>query len=204
MLLSAGLQNCPLEPTDNDSICKTYEGRGWTVIDTMGFGEPLGGIVPDEYARKMVVDFLKVVKGPHSHIIFVVDERDILYKHDEFTMSIIWKTFLKVFKGGEEYFVVLITKVHPWISMQTLSARIKEMFPECKQFLYADFPMYPTVTKSFEVLDEGIIGKRRQEELERLEQDMKEMFKTSSWVKPEIYKMRNEEITEMAPKLHIY
>jgi hypothetical protein len=61
-------QGCPLVPTGNTSICETYEGRGWTMVDTLGFDEPLGNTVPDEYARTMAVDFLNEVKGRYTHI----------------------------------------------------------------------------------------------------------------------------------------
>jgi putative ribosome biogenesis GTPase RsgA len=43
-------------------ICETFVGRGWTVIDTMGFGEPDTGSVSNTNAQKLVIDFLKNVR----------------------------------------------------------------------------------------------------------------------------------------------
>jgi len=112
MLVSGELKDCSLEPIDSNNECETYVGRGWTVLDTMGFGEPLGGIVPDEYVRKTVIDFLNEVKGHYSHIIFVVDRADFssyIYSRDvNVLIPFMWRTFLETFKGGEENFVVLV------------------------------------------------------------------------------------------------
>lgn len=83
MLVNGRLDGCLLEPMDATSICQTYVGRGWTVVDTMGFGdEPIDGIIPDDYAKMMAIDFLKEIKSRYSHIIFVTDFDGIFHEND--------------------------------------------------------------------------------------------------------------------------
>ncbi|KAG0591162.1 hypothetical protein KC19_1G154600 [Ceratodon purpureus] len=198
MLVSGELKDGPLAPSDtNNNICETYAGRGWTVVDTMGFGEPLGGIVPEEYARTLVIDFLNEVKGPYSHIIFVVDISDIqTLQGGQSSISIMWNTFLGIFEGGEENFVVLVTKVKS--RMWPAPATIEEMFPECKRFLYFNDFAFPE-TSAIEM--DGGVAKWRQKELKRIEEEMTAMFKTKPWVKPAIFKIGDEEMKEMATKI---
>ena len=202
MLVSGELKDCPSEPTDNDSICKTYVGRGWTVTDTMGFGEPLDGTIPKEYVRRMGIDFLNEVKGCYSHIIFVVNEHDIdsfFDEDDKCNMSIIWKIFLEIFRGGEENYVVVVTKrtKRMWLrhNRAEMDKKVKEMFPQYKQFLYTDFknvdPKMPRNGQDFP----------RIEDPEILEKEMKEMFEASPWVETDISKMGDEEIKDMAAKI---
>ncbi|KAG0630068.1 hypothetical protein M758_1G151800 [Ceratodon purpureus] len=199
MLVSGELKDGPLAPSDtNNNICETYAGRGWTVVDTMGFGEPLGGIVPEEYARKMVIDFLNEVKGPYSHIIFVVDISDILTLEEgcQSSISIMWNTFLSIFEGGEENFVVLVTKVKS--RMWPAPATIEEMFPECKRFLYFNNFAFPEISA---IERNGGVAEWRQKELKRIEEEMTAMFKTKPWVEPAIFKIGDEEMKEMATKI---
>jgi hypothetical protein len=72
-LVSGELKNRPSATMGTSSMCQTYVGRGWTVIDTMGFGEPLGSTVPDKFSTKMVIEFIDELKGRYSHIIFVME-----------------------------------------------------------------------------------------------------------------------------------
>ncbi|KAG0562581.1 hypothetical protein KC19_9G157400 [Ceratodon purpureus] len=172
MLVSGELKDGPLAPSDtNNYFCETYAGRGWTVVDTMGFGEPLGGIVPEEYARKMVIDFLNEVKAPYSHIMLVVDISNIqtLERGRRSCILIIWKIFLEIFEGGEENFVVCGNNLE-----SIAPARIEETFPECKCFLYVNF----FETTAIEM--NGSIAEWRQKELARIEEEMSAMFKTLS------------------------
>ena len=144
MLINGGLKDCPMVPIDTTSICETYVGRGRTVVDTMGFGEALGdSTVPSvaEFANKMVMDFLNEVKGRYTHIIFVVEYEDIAYGNGP---NNIWETFLELFTGGEENFVVLVTKVRSCVAVRAL-ANAQKMFSKCKQFVCVDFPEVDTV-----------------------------------------------------------
>lgn len=96
---------------------------------------------------------------------------------------ILWKLFLEIFRGGDENIVV---GYHYGLSIQTRTAI--EMFPECKQFLYEEFQK-----DDIEFLRELEIyghiynerkAKQRQEELVRLEKEMKEISKRArgwSW-----------------------
>jgi hypothetical protein len=207
MLVSGELKDCPLEPTDTDSICKTYAGRGWTVIDTMGFGEPLDDTIPDKYVKRMGIDFLNEVKGCYSLIIFVVNEHDIdtisipfSNEDDKCTMSIIWKIFLEIFVGGEENYVVVVTKrtERMWLSHNRaeMDQKVKEMFPQCKKFLYTDFKSVDP-----EMLQNDGENFSRIEDLEMLEKEMKKMFKASPKVEIGISKMGDEEIKDMVAKI---
>lgn len=128
-----GGQCCPLVPTGNTSICETYEGRGWTVVDTLGFGEPLGDTVLDEYARTMAVDFLNEVKGRYTHIIFLIDWYELV-RRDSDTTPLMWETFLRIFLGGEENFVVLVTKA-PSFLCESFREQAEKMFPKYKHIL---------------------------------------------------------------------
>jgi GTP-binding protein EngB required for normal cell division len=174
-------------------ICETFVGRGWTVIDTMGFGEPDTGSVSNTNAQKLVIDFLKNVKGRYSHIIFVIEKGRI-----DLVTEIIWKTFLQIFKGGERNFVVLYTKTDDDEWLQENLEQIKTEFPECKQFQYVDFP---------EIDDDPEFEKENSEirlsERDRLESELTRMF-AGSWVEPDIFRMGDAEIEQKAENILVY
>jgi hypothetical protein len=88
-------------------------------------------------------------------------------------------------------FVVLLTKVDDPSWLDENRVDIEKDFPECKQFLYVDFPGVDTEDPDMEATN----GEVRQEELEK---QMKEMFKADPWVEPDIFKMGDEEIKEKA------
>ncbi|KAG0623033.1 hypothetical protein M758_3G144000 [Ceratodon purpureus] len=193
MLVSGKLEDSPVAPIGGGvrgttRTCKTYCGRGWTVVDTMGFGEPKGGTVPDEDARKMVTEFLKEVKGRYSHIIFVKGKGRL-----DTVDAIIWEAFRQIFSGGEEKFVVLFTKVDEPDWLDENREDIEKDFPECKHFLSVDFPGVDLDSEM-----EEINALYREEELEKLEKQMKEMFQSSPWVEPDIFRMEDEEINKKA------
>jgi len=173
-------------------ICETFVGRGWTVIDTMGFGEPDTGSVSNTNAQKLVIDFLKKVKGRYSHIIFVIEKGRF-----DLVTEIIWKTFLQIFKGGERNFVVLFTKSDDEWLQENLE-QIKTEFPECKQFQYVDFP---------EIDDDPEFEKENSEirvsERDRLETELTRMF-AGSWVEPDIFRMGDAEIEQKAENILVY
>ncbi|CAK9872468.1 unnamed protein product [Sphagnum jensenii] len=85
---------------------KTQCGRGWMVTDTPGLGEAEGGEVSTEQAEKIIIDFLKSVRGQYSHIIYVKKATNRFDVIDEK----IWKIFERVFIGAEECFTVLFTE----------------------------------------------------------------------------------------------
>ncbi|CAK9267568.1 unnamed protein product [Sphagnum jensenii] len=174
-------------------ICQTFDGRGWTVIDTMGLGEPDTGSVSNPDAKKLVSDFLNDVKGKYSHIIFVIEKGRI-----DIVTGIIWKTFLQIFKGGETNFVVLFTKTGGAKWLQENLEQIKTEFPECKQFQYVDFP---------EIDDDPEVEKENSEirmtERDRLESELTRMF-AGSWVEPDIFRMGDVEIEQKAENILVY
>ena len=53
--------------------------------------------------------------------------------------SIIWRTFLEIFRGGEKNFVVLVAEAYKKYLDEQLAA-LKEVFKESEHFMYADFP----------------------------------------------------------------
>jgi GTP-binding protein EngB required for normal cell division len=173
-------------------ICETFVDRGWTVIDTMGFGEPDTGSVSNTNAQKLVIDFLKNVKGRYSHIIFVIEKGRF-----DLVTEIIWKTFLHIFKGGERNFVVLFTKTDDEWLQENLE-QIKTEFPECKQFQYVDFP---------EIDDDPEVEKENSEirmtERDRLESELTRMF-PGPWVEPDIFRMGDAEIEQKAENILLY
>ncbi|CAK9213710.1 unnamed protein product [Sphagnum troendelagicum] len=174
-------------------ICDTFVGRGWTVIDTMGFGEPDTGSVSNTNAQKLVIDFLKNVQGRYSHIIFVIEMGRI-----DLVTEIIWKTFLQIFKGGERNFVVLFTKTDDDEWLRENLEQIKIEFPECKQFQYVDFPAIdddPDVEKAN--------SETRVSERDRLESELTRMF-AGSWVEPDIFRMGDAEIEKKAENILVY
>ncbi|CAM6019467.1 unnamed protein product [Sphagnum balticum] len=172
--------------------CKTFVGRGWTVIDTMGFGEPDTGSVSNTNAQKLVVDFLKDVKGRYSHIIFVIEKGRF-----DLVTEIIWKTFLQIFEGGEKNFVVLFTKTDAEWLQENLE-QIKTEFPECKQFQYVDFPEIDA-DPEFEKENSEI----RMSERDRLESELTRMF-AGSRVEPDIFRMGDAEIEKKAENILVY
>jgi len=173
-------------------ICQTFGGRGWTVIDTMGFGEPSTGSVSNTDAQKKVIDFLKDVKGRYSHIIFVIEKGRI-----DLVTEIIWKTFLQIFKGGESNFVVLFTKSDDeWL--QNNLEQIKTEFPECKQFQYVDFPEIDEDPD-----DEKETSENRMKERNRLESELTRMF-AGVWVEPDIFRMGDAEIEKKAENILVF
>ena len=111
-LVSGELKNRPSATMGTSSMCQTYVGRGWTVIDTMGFGEPLGSTIPDKFAIKMVIEFINELKGRYSHIIFVMGMFHDVSSREE-NIRVMWNTFLEFFPGGEKNFavVVMLTEV---------------------------------------------------------------------------------------------
>ncbi|CAK9213708.1 unnamed protein product [Sphagnum troendelagicum] len=170
--------------------CETFVGRGWTVIDTMGFGEPDTGSVSNTSAQKLVIDFLKNVKGRYSHIIFVIEKGRC-----DLVTEIIWNTFRQIFKGGEKNFVVLYTKTDDEWFQENLE-EIKKEFPDCKQFLYVDFPEIDP-----ELEEEN--SESRMSERDRLESELTRMFE-GSWVEPDIFRMGDAEIEKKAENILEY
>jgi hypothetical protein len=110
VLITGGIDEQPFPVGHGMTGCtsrvQTQCGRGWTVTDTAGLGEAEGGKVSTEQAEKIIIDFLKSVRGEYSHIIYVKKATNRFDVIDEK----IWKIFERVFIGAEECFTVLFTE----------------------------------------------------------------------------------------------
>ena len=116
-------------------------------------------------------------------------------RHD-IVLTIIWKTFVEIFKGGEENFMVLYTKTdEDWLDEEL--ANIKQEFLECNHFMCMDFPPIDKDSETEELLSE-----EKEPRLVRLEGQLKAMFK--SWVSPNIFKMGNDKIEDKAKSILRY
>ncbi|MCO5585722.1 hypothetical protein L7F22_039658 [Adiantum nelumboides] len=158
--------------------CKSVSGRDWTVIDTVGMGEASCGTVPDQDARQKVISFLESVKGRYTHLLFVIEKGRL-----DSLNTVMWKTFLEVFRGAEEHFVVVYTKARQdWLEEQM--EEIRREFPECCKFACVDFR-----PPSEDEEEEEELAECRAEELQRFEAELDKLVPPNRWGTPDITKM---------------
>ncbi|MCO5596314.1 hypothetical protein L7F22_050375 [Adiantum nelumboides] len=170
--------------------CKTVSGRGWTVIDTVGMGEASCGTVPDQDARQKVISFLECVKGRYTHLLFVIEKGRL-----DSLNTVMWRTFLEVFRGAEKHFVVVYTKAsRDWLDVQM--EEIRREFPECCNFACVDFP-----PPSGDEEDEADLAEFRAEELQRFEEELDKLVPPNQWVTPDITKMSPVQTAEKAESI---
>lgn len=141
------------------------EGRGWYVVDTPGFGEPVGDLstISSAVAQRKLKNYVRMVEGIYSHYLYVVKKDRI----DQFEQKL-WQFFLLLFGENIRYqFTVVITGAEPtWVDENR--AHLEACFAGCQSMVAVDFPS--TVTDDDE--HEADLEEIRAESLIALEDEL--------------------------------
>lgn len=147
--------------------------EGYDVVDTIGFGETSEGSVSHAKAKEIIKEFLRQTKGKYSHIVYVkqANRTDALE-------TVIWETFLTIFKGAEDAFVVVLTHAEDrdtW--MQENKSQLEKMYAKLKpnRLVAVDFRVPTGVLRYVEEVKEKLEAARL-ENLEHLEAELERIF----------------------------
>jgi GTP-binding protein EngB required for normal cell division len=124
------------------------EARGWYVVDTPGFGDPVEkkSTISTRDVQEKIKNYVRLIEGSFSHFLYVAkkDRLDILEEK-------LWEFFMKLF--GEEikrHFTVVVSGAdEEWIDRNIKT--LQSTFKGCESFLSADFPAIDEKDEELEI-----------------------------------------------------
>ncbi|CAM6120870.1 unnamed protein product [Calypogeia fissa] len=113
------------------------EGRGWYVVDTPGFGEPIHELstISSDVAQKRLKKYVRIVEGIYSHYLYLV-KKDRIDQLEER----LWQFFLKLFGENIKYqFTIVVTGADSaWVEENR--DYLETCLPGCQSIIGVEFP----------------------------------------------------------------